>query len=126
MIPQGLSIDLLSQILRETQPDILIAPAGILSQQELSKSAPALKHTIWVVEATSRHVKWSEEPKRGSKVSEWHEIIDQAKESTDDSLPSSEFPSGLPNVISTWLKKDGGGYELVEFTQKVLYLPLIS
>lgn len=98
---------------------MLIAPAGILSYEQLSKVASSLKTIIWVVESTSRQMDWNESAPKGTITATWHTLVEDAKDSADDSLHSLEFEAGPPNVISIWPLGDPGLYELVEFTQKV-------
>ena len=121
LIPQGQSVQELGQLLRETQATILIAPAGLLSPQDVSSSGGNVKHILWVVEHTSRHMSFLEEPETGSNVSEWHGLVEQHKSSASSTVPMETDSSDSPNVVSVWQKKDGSSHQIVEFTQKVSF-----
>ena len=118
MIPQGQSVEGLGKLLKETQATTLIAPAGVLSAQDIFASGVNVKQILWVVERTSRHMNWLEEPETSNNVSEWHGLVDQQKSSATSSLPAATDASNCPNVISVWQNRDKNSYEIVEFTQK--------
>jgi hypothetical protein len=104
----------LEQILRDTKADALIAQAGTVSFQGLTKSLPSLKQFIRVVEHASRQMDWSEGTEDVS-ATEWHEIV---KTGASD-IPTSAEWFQPPNVIAIWQGKHPDDYEFVEYCQAV-------
>jgi hypothetical protein len=97
----------------------LIAAAGSLPLAEVSEAVPALRHVIWTVEKTSRHMDWNEVPEGiGGKVdvSVWHDLV-QDQKSRVSKLP--EDGAKPANLVFVWQEKPGAPAEIVEFTQGV-------
>jgi hypothetical protein len=121
LIPQGQTVTTLGQILRDTKADVIFASAGVISENDLAKAKADLKYVVWVVEHASRKMEWLEEPKTGSKVAEWHSIIDQYKSSAIKDLSTDTDNSNAPNVLSIWQTQDTSKYEIIEYTQAVSF-----
>ena len=118
LIPQMQSLELVGQMLRECKADVLIAPVGTLSFEQLSSSNPSLKHIVWVAEKTSRHMDWLEDS-QGGNVSEWHELVDQNKGSVDTALPTETFESRPPSIVTVWQSQEAQSYEIIEYSHAV-------
>ena len=124
LIPPGQSLERLADILSQTQADVLLAAAGTLPLKELVKHYTGLKHLVWVVERSSRHMDWNEVPEGfGGKanVVAWHDIIDQKENSASSEIPSHVSLSTQPDIITIYeyQKDNSDRYDVVSFTQKV-------
>lgn len=123
LIPQGQSLEKLTELLNRTQANVLVAAAGTIPIKELSKNYSGLKQVVWVVERLSRHMDWNEIPEGfGGKadVLAWHDIVDQ-KESDSSEVPADVTGSKQPSIV-TVSQSHGSGiddYEIVEFTSEV-------
>ena len=109
---------MLAEILHNTKADFLIAPAGTVPVEHLAMSCPNLKHSIWVVEKSSRHMDFKSTPSNTQTAVEWHEIIRQATSKSSSGLPSTDNTT-TPNVISILKGRETASYKVVEFTQQV-------
>lgn len=108
----------------EAKADVLLAPAGILSSQELLQYSPCLKRIIWVVEKTSRQMDWMQGPQSpgGSvQIDLWHDVVDTTGQATSSDPPSETAASRVPNVISLFPKNGGADFSIMEYTQSVRY-----
>jgi hypothetical protein len=90
-------------ILKTANADALVAAAGSLPLEMLSKGNSSLKQLVWVVEKTSRHMDWTEIPEGlgGSiDVSVWHETIQdhQGDPPAFPDLKSNE----LGKIVTLW------------------------
>ncbi|KAI9832090.1 MAG: hypothetical protein M1826_002419 [Phylliscum demangeonii] len=120
LLPYRQSHDALKEWLVRTEVDVLIAAAGTVPLAEVAEAAPRLKHVIWVVQAASRHLEWSEVPEGiGGRigVSVWHEIIEEKKAGADANLPSSQGNGVPPGVVAVWQKKEDDPGEIITYTQ---------
>ena len=113
--PHGQADELLGREIIETNADVLIASAGTVPQRY--PLLTRLKHTVWVVEQTSRQLGWKDSDAAHS--SEWHKIIDDAKSTASQSVPTIDSNVQPPSVLSLWQREDPEDYEAVEFSQKV-------
>lgn len=103
LIPFNLPHPTVVSILKSTNADALVAAAGSLPLEMLSKGNSALKQLVWVVEKTSRHMDWTEIPEGlGGRidVSVWHETVQDHQ----GDLP--KFPdlqsSQLGKIVTLW------------------------
>lgn len=122
MVPYNQSVANLVAMLRNTKVDGLIAEAGSLPLDFVSKEVQKLRQVVWVVEKTSRHVDWNEVPEGfGGKidVSVWHELVEDVKGSATPELPQHVEGYTPPNIITIWQDKIGGDGNITEFTQAV-------
>ncbi|KAA6413548.1 MAG: hypothetical protein FRX48_03294 [Lasallia pustulata] len=125
LIPQGQSREALADFLRETNADILLAQAGTLSLDELMKSYSGLRHVIWVVEKSSRHMDWKEPSDYDHgriTLATWHNLIEEQKGFASSDPPSNVPDFVLPNILAVWQRQTTASlpemHEVVEFTQK--------
>jgi hypothetical protein len=116
LIPFNQPHALVVEILKSTKADSLVAAAGSLPLEFVTEGYPSLKHLIWVVEKTSRHMDWTEVPEGlgGSiDVTVWHELVHDAD------LPSAALPdlsSALGDITTIWQTEPGRAGEIVTFT----------
>lgn len=110
---------MLADILHRSHADALIAPAGTVQVEHLAMSCPNLKHTIWVVEPSSRHMDFKATPSTTKTAVEWHEIIKQTGSDATSSLPSAEESTTLPNIICVLRSASSTAHNAVEYTQRV-------
>ncbi len=119
LLPYNQPHAIVMDLLRQTNADALVAQAGSLPLEELSRAAGGLKQVIWVVENTSRHVGWSDVPNSiGTKigVSTWHELVEQQRSSPAE-LPADGSGRKPGNLVAVWQSRSGADAEIVEFTQ---------
>ena len=122
----------MAKVLEESNADTFITQAGSVPLADLLDSAPSIKHVIWVVARTSRHLDWNEVPEGvGGKaeVSVWHDVIEEKSQSASNDLTALPSGNALQNVI--FVSKDSvvtpDGLAIIEFTQKVVsHIPDIS
>lgn len=122
LIPYNQPHDTLTEMLRSTKADGLIAEAGSLPLADVSKDVQNLRQVVWVVEKTSRHVDWNEVPEGfGGKidVSVWHELVEDAKDSVGSDLPKGPEGYVPPNIFTLWQNKIGEVGQITEFKQAV-------
>lgn len=104
--------------LEDTHADVLVAQAGSLPLEQVTKHAKAVMQVIWVVEKTSRHMDWTEVPEGlGGKVDvcEWHELLHDGADG-DAAVPDLD-KSKLGAIVTLWQPRPGDSqYEIVEFT----------
>jgi hypothetical protein len=108
-------------LLKQTKADVLIAEAGAVPLEDITRGYKSLKQVIWVVEETSRHMDWTEVPTGiGGKieVSVWHQLVQDHPEISLADIPEIKSEE-LGNVVSVWLGKQGSAPQIVEFTHKV-------
>ncbi|KAI8933327.1 hypothetical protein NX059_009952 [Plenodomus lindquistii] len=120
LIPYNQPHAALVDLLAATRADALIAAAGSLPLAAVGNGAPALRHIIWTVEETSRHMDWSEVPEGiggNIDVSVWHELVNDHKAGPVQ-LPTTQDKA--PGVAFLWQETTGKPAELVEFTQQNL------
>ena len=119
LIPYNQSHPTLVELLRSAGADALVAEAGSLPLADVTKGASRLRHIVWTVEKTSRHMDWSEVPEGTGgniDVSVWHELVQDQKNGAAQ-LPSNTDQA--PGVVFLWQEPLGKSAELVEFTQQV-------
>jgi hypothetical protein len=116
LIPFNQPHALIVEILKTTKADSLVAAAGSLPLEFITEGYPSLKHLIWVVEKTSRHMDWTEVPEGlgGSiDVTVWHELVHDHTESL--ALPDAAS-SALGDITTIWQPEPGQPGEIVTFT----------
>lgn len=109
----------LIELLIRTGADSLVAEAGSIPLDEVSKGVSGLRQVIWTVEKTSRHMDWNEVPEGiGGKidVSVWHQLVQDQKNGTPQ-LPQDSDKA--PNVVFLWQDGNSKSVEIEEFTQQV-------
>jgi len=102
-------------LLKQSKADTLIAAAGSIPFDAITKSYPALKQLVWVVDDGSSHMDWDEIPKGtgGSiNVSTWQEIVQDQGAAAGTELPVVERKIATKSVLAFWPSG-----ELVEYTQ---------
>ncbi|KAG8627755.1 hypothetical protein KVT40_003628 [Elsinoe batatas] len=110
LIPYNQPHDIVVDLIQKTGSDNLVAAAGSLPLELLSKLT--INNVTWVVEKTSRHMDWTA-GKSGNKVSVWHDIATQSNATSE--LPSDDAKPG--NLTQIWMTKQGKPGKITEFTQ---------
>jgi hypothetical protein len=119
LIPYNQSQPVLVELLIKTGADSLIAAAGSIPLDNVSKEVSGLRNVIWTVEKTSRHMDWNEVPEGiGGKidVSVWHQLVQDQKNGAPE-LPQTAGKA--PDVVFLWQEGLGKSVEVVQFTQQV-------
>jgi hypothetical protein len=118
LIPFNQPHPLVAELLQKTKADVLVAAAGSLPLDLLSRQHRGLKQLIWVVEKTSRHMDWTDIPEGlggNIDVSVWHELVQDQQDS-----PSGGFPelrsNQLGKIVTIWQDQQPTPFEIVEFT----------
>jgi hypothetical protein len=120
LIPYNQPQEKVVELLQKTKADSLIAQAGAIPFEPISKQCGSIKLVIWFVEHTSRHMDWTEVPEDvGGKieVDAWHELVQNHQSVTSADLPNIK-PEELGKIVTIWQGRSGDA-EIVEFTQKV-------
>lgn len=99
---------------------MLLATAGIVTEDDVAKLGSSLKYKIWVAEQTSQHMDWFEGPQTGNNVAEFYGLIKQNLASASADLPTDIDRNNAPDLITIW---EGKGvphsYQIGEYTQAV-------
>ncbi len=108
-------MDKLIELLKKSKADTVVAAVGSFPFDVITKSYPALRQLIWVVDEGSKHMDWNEVPKGTGgevNVSTWQEIIQDQGLDIGSEIPPVDKTGDLKNVIAFWPTG-----ELTEFTQ---------
>ncbi|KAF2095857.1 hypothetical protein NA57DRAFT_78634 [Rhizodiscina lignyota] len=117
LLPYNQPHDAVCEQLKSTNAECLIAEAGALPLENITKACASLKQAIWVVEETSRHMDWTEVPEDvGGKidVAVWHELVKDASNGNSSELPARGTPG---DVITLSWQENTKSFEIVTFTQ---------
>jgi len=118
LVPYDQPVDKIISFLQQAKADTVVAAVGSFPFDVMTKSYPALKQLIWVVDDGSKHMDWNEVP-RGTggavNVSTWQDIVQDQQASAATELPATERSNNLKKVRAFWPSG-----ELVEFTQENL------
>jgi hypothetical protein len=101
--------------LKKADADTVIAAVGSFPFDVITRSYPALKQLIWVVDEGSKHMDWNEVPEGTGgavNVSTWQQTIQDHESTTGDELPTVDRSVTIPGISAFW--PDG---ELVNYTQ---------
>lgn len=115
LVPYDQPIEEIISLLQNSKTDTIVAAVGSFPFDAITKSYPALKQLIWVVDEGSKHMDWNEVPKGTGgavNVSTWQEIVQDQEPTAGAELPAVDKTSVLKNVIAFWPSG-----EKVEFTQ---------
>ncbi|KAI9847906.1 MAG: hypothetical protein M1837_001423 [Sclerophora amabilis] len=120
LLPYDQSLDTIAEFLQKTQPDFLVAAAGVFPLSDLVEQYAGLKEIIWVVEQGSRHMDWNENVgnSRGSlEVSVWHNVVEENERAAVNELPSGQPSDESTNLVTIWQKEKHDSGEIIEFSQ---------
>jgi hypothetical protein len=115
LVPYDLPIEKIISLLHESKADTVVAAVGSFPFDVITKSYPALKQLIWVVDEGSKHMDWNEVPKGTGgpvNVSTWQEIVQDAAPSTGTDLPVINRNVPLTKVLAF-----SPSSKLVEYSQ---------
>jgi hypothetical protein len=115
LVPYDQPNEKIIPFLKTSKADTVIAAVGSFPFDVITKSHPALKQLIWVVDEGSKHMDWDDVPKGTGgavNVSTWQEIIQDAEPNVGTDLPPVDRTGELKKVLAFW--PNG---ELIEYTQ---------
>ncbi|KAF2276464.1 uncharacterized protein EI97DRAFT_433295 [Westerdykella ornata] len=118
LIPYNQPHPTVIELLIRAGADSLIAQAGSVPLDDVSRGVSGLRQVIWTVEKTSRHMDWNEVPEGiGGKVdvSVWHDLV-QDQRNTPPALPTDTEKA--PGIVFLWQDGLSKSVEVVEFTQQ--------
>ncbi|RDW88215.1 AMP-dependent synthetase [Coleophoma cylindrospora] len=105
-------------LLKQAKVDTIVAAVGAFPFDEVTKSYPALKQVIWVVDEGNKHMDWNEVPTGTGgavNVSTWQDIIQDQPATEGTELPElTKDKSNLKNILAFWPSNDG--FKLIEYT----------
>ncbi|CAG8956352.1 hypothetical protein HYFRA_00003733 [Hymenoscyphus fraxineus] len=114
LVPYDQPIDQIISFLKQSKSDAVVAAVGSFPFDVVSKSYPALKQLVWVVDDGSKHMDWNEVPTGTGgpvNVSTWQEIIQDASPSSGADLPAIDRTIEPKKVMAF-----SPAGELVEYT----------
>ncbi|PIA91411.1 hypothetical protein CB0940_09826 [Cercospora beticola] len=121
LLPYNVPHPKVYELLNATGADALVANAGTIPLDDLTKSCQQLRLVTWVVERTSKHMDWNGVPDHAQgrlQVSVWHDLVDENKSSAGAQLPSNESGDKPGDVIFVWQHSDPAiKPEIVALTQ---------
>lgn len=114
LVPYDQPIEKIISLLHLSKADAVVAAVGSFPFDVITKSYPALKQLIWVVDEGSKHMDWNEIPTGTGgpvNVSTWQDIIQDASPSSGVNLPPVDRTIEPKRVLA--FSPSG---ELVEYT----------
>lgn len=91
----------------------------------MQSASKTIKNIIWVTQAGSQHMTWSEEGSPdGFTVCSWHDLVEKNRRSTNSEVLPLDKDSQVPPV-SIFCPTSNGGFDLVKYTSEVNAEPLI-
>ena len=118
LLPYDQSSAAISSMLQESEADTLVASAGSIPFEDVTKGHPALQQLIWVADGGSAHMDWNEIPRGAGgnvNVATWQDIVDEHKAIVSKELPSTEAKDAPKDLIAFWPSSNKP--ELVAYTQ---------
>lgn len=117
LLPYNLPHPKIFELLNQVGAEALIAAAGNVPLQDLEKECQQLESVTWVVEKTSRHMDWNEQP-RTLRVSVWHDLVEE-NASESSSLPTNEDSPNmtLGTITTIWQAAGDSKNSIATFTQ---------
>ena len=115
LLPYDKTTEQLISLIESSKADTIVAAVGSFPYDVVTKSYPALRQMIWVVDEGSKHMDWNEVPKGTGgaiNVATWQEIVQDQEPNTGAELPAVDRKSIAKKIIAFWPSG-----ELVEFTQ---------
>ncbi|EEP78994.1 conserved hypothetical protein [Uncinocarpus reesii 1704] len=118
IIPHNLPSEELAAYLQQAKADFLIAEAGAVDLQVLSKARTSLKNVVWVTKGGNKHLDWNQEPNEFDgrvKVAVWNDLVKEKGKFVGSELPPSDPKMPAPSVTTLWSSATGPG-SFVEYT----------
>ncbi|KAI6783039.1 uncharacterized protein J7T54_002201 [Emericellopsis cladophorae] len=120
LIPFDTSEDNLISMLRQAEVDTVITASGSFPLDNVTKSYPALRQLIWVVDEGSKHLDWNEVPEGvGSavNVATWQDIVHDAPAAAGLELPATDATTTPGDIITFWQNSQTSQAQMARFTQ---------
>lgn len=105
------------KLLSLAKADFLITTAGRLPAEDVKQQCRGIRHTILIVEPSSRDMDWSED---ASSQAVWHELVEGTNDVASE-LPAGDAASAPVGITTLWLEQSPQSGELVTFTQSVRF-----
>jgi hypothetical protein len=115
LVPYDQPINKIIEFLLKSKADTVVAAVGSFPFDVITKSYPALRQLIWVVDEGSKHMDWNEIPTGTGgavNVSTWQDIIQDQDANAGSELPLSDRKTELKSISAFWPTG-----ELVEYSQ---------
>jgi hypothetical protein len=115
LLPYDKPLNTIISQLQQAKADTVIAAVGSFPFDVITRSYPALKQLIWVVDEGSKHMDWNEVPEGTGgavNVSTWQQIMQDQDPTAGAELPVVDRTAKLKSVLAFWPSG-----ELVEYTQ---------
>ncbi|KMP03734.1 hypothetical protein CIRG_03426 [Coccidioides immitis RMSCC 2394] len=118
IIPHNLASEELATYLQQAKADLLVAEAGAVDLDVVSKARTSLNNVVWVTKVGNQHLDWSQGPDElGSqiKVAVWQDLVKDSGNSATSELPASDPNVATPSITTLWFPPTGPG-SFVEYT----------
>jgi len=118
LIPYDLPVEDIIPLLKRSKADSIVAAAGSFPFDVVTKSYPALRQLIWVVDEGNKHMDWNEVPNGTGgavNVSTWQDIIQDQDITAGTELPPLDKSVQPKPVFAFWPTG-----ELVEYSHATL------
>ncbi|WEW56072.1 hypothetical protein PRK78_001507 [Emydomyces testavorans] len=118
LIPHNLPSEELSTYLQQCKADFLVAEAGAVDLDVLSKAHTALKNAVWVTKKGNEHLDWNQGPDEFDnrvKVAVWRDLLKENGDAVGSELPPSDPKVPVPSITTLWTSSTGPG-AFVEYT----------
>lgn len=105
LVPYDQPLEKIVSQLKQSNADTVIAAVGSFPFDAISRSYPALKQLIWVVDEGSKHMDWNEVPEgTGSavNVSTWQQTLSDSDPSTGVEVPKIDRTTTPKGVVAFW------------------------
>lgn len=105
LLPYTTEPSSISDLLKSSAANVLIAPAGTLDLNNIQKKAPTLENVIYVQNPGNDHVDFTPDTKNASTPDTvtWQAILDKvASSDTDTTLPTTTTGSPPPGLVTFW------------------------
>lgn len=115
LLPYDQPLETIISQLKQAKADTIIAAVGSFPFDVITRSYPALKQLIWVVDEGSKHMDWNEVPEGTGgavNVSTWQQTIQDQESSVGIDLPPIDRTTSVSGVKAFWPSG-----ELVHYSQ---------
>ena len=115
LLPYDQPLETIISQLKLSKADTIIAAVGSFPFDVITRSYPALKQLVWVVDEGSKHMDWNEVPEGTGgavNVSTWQQTIQDQEPSVGTELPPIDRSKSVSGVVAFWPSG-----ELVHYSQ---------
>ena len=115
LIPYEQPLEKIVAQLKQSKADTVIAAVGSFPYDAITRSYPALKQLVWVVDEGSKHMDWNEVPEGTGgavNVTTWQQTMSDSDSSAGTEVPNIDRTTTPKGVVAFWPTG-----ELVYYTQ---------